>query len=89
VNAFFKAKFDEAYAAHIAKWPGLQFTRLSLNEVLSDTNAAFLADPRLQDTIRKAWKVTGLFPFILPAEINDEQEEEEEDEEEDEDEDEE
>jgi hypothetical protein len=47
------------------KWPGLTFTRRSLNQVLNETYKSMLSDPRLAGTVRKAWKVTGLYPYIL------------------------
>jgi hypothetical protein len=69
VNAFFKALFDAAYARYKLKYPSIPFTRRSLNVVLQETNTAFLADPRLSDTIKKAWKVTGLSPFLMPEDV--------------------
>lgn len=48
------------------KWPGVTFTQRSLNQVLNKTYKAMLADPRLKGTVIKAWKVTGLCPYILP-----------------------
>ena len=65
VNAFFKWHFDKAYAAHIATFPGITFTRRDLNVVLSAAYASFLADTRLASVVGKAWYVTGLYPFCV------------------------
>jgi len=69
VNACFKRHFDNAYTAYCARWPGLAFTRRSLNEVLSTAYATFVADKNLGRIVKKAWEVTGMHPFILPEDV--------------------
>lgn len=66
INAHWKGIFDDEYTDYMGRFPGLQFTRHSLNVVLSNTNARFLVSPRLSSIIKHAWEVTKLFPFAMP-----------------------